>query len=138
MLGRKINLGSGANILKDYINIDIFGYGQEIIRDVERGLPFDDVSIEEVKTIHFLEHIEDLVFVMNEIYRVLIPEGKLVAIVPKYPISIMDPTHKKFFNKESVYWWEWAHTARKEVKAKFKVIDYKEEGNEIKFTMELQ
>lgn len=132
---RKVNLGCGSRVLEGYINIDRYDYGQGIVRDVEKGFPFDNDSVDEIIADHVLEHIDDLVFVMNEIYRVLKNGGVLKGKLPLYPIDVSDPTHKHYFNRNSVGWWEWAYTGRKEVQCRFKLLEYKEEG-EIRFTFQ--
>ena len=81
----KLNLGSGKTLIPGYINIDILNYGQEIHRDISRGLPFGDGSISEIYTSHFLEHLHaggEVEFVMSEIWRVLKPNSKLRARMP--------------------------------------------------------
>ena len=76
---RKINIGCGPYPQEGYINIDINPlWNPDIVRDVQKGLPFDDSSVGEVLASHSLEHLrtsDDLIYVMKEVYRVLIPEG---------------------------------------------------------------
>jgi len=103
-MGIKIDLGCGPNKRPSYIGIDVEPFGQEIIRDIRRGLPFSDGIVSEVNMEHFLEHIppgEDLFFLISEIYRVC-HNGALIHIrVPKieYPLAFMG-THRSFWNKD--------------------------------------
>lgn len=79
----KINLGCGRKHLEGYINIDINpNVCPDIIRDLNKGLPFSDNSIDEVVCLHFLEHVKDIQFTMYEIWRVLKDKGRLMAVVP--------------------------------------------------------
>ena len=80
----KLNIGCCVSPKDGYINIDMIDYGQEIIRDITRGLPFNDNSVDEIFTSHTLEHIEnkDVPFVWEEMYRVLKPNGIIDIIVP--------------------------------------------------------
>ncbi|MFQ5863245.1 MAG: methyltransferase domain-containing protein [Candidatus Brocadiales bacterium] len=103
---RRLDLGCGPNKKEGYIGIDTHPYPRvDVVRDVDRhGLPFDDDSVDEVRAHHFLEHCHDLIFVMNEICRVLRPGGRLVAIVPIVEVgtgAFRDPTHVRYFNKDS-------------------------------------
>lgn len=103
---RKLDLGCGRNCLPGYIGIDKHPYpGVDIVRDIDRhGLPFDSDSADEVVTFHFLEHCHDLVFVMNEIWRVLKQGGRCVIRVPsveKGTGAFRDPTHVRYFNSDS-------------------------------------
>ncbi len=98
----RINIGSGIYPQKDFVNIDIDpSVKPDVVRDVRRGLPYSDRSIEEVRAYHFLEHLDptDFLFVMSEVYRVLIPDGHYDIQVP---LGITDdPTHRTFFAEGS-------------------------------------
>ncbi len=67
----------------------------DIRRDIQRGLPYCDSCVSGIRAHHVLEHISDIVSVLNECYRVLKPEGKLWIDGPE-PSSFAawsDPTH---------------------------------------------
>ena len=102
----ELDIGCGRAKEPGYIGIDkvqiIDGKGIpliDVVRDVERGLPFCDNSAKAIKATSVLEHIEDLGFVMNECWRVLKPDGILWGTVPIAGTgpSFRDPTHKRFF-----------------------------------------
>jgi len=80
----RLNIGCGKTPKEGFIGIDKIDYGQEIVRDITRGLPFSDNSVDEIYTSHTLEHIErkDVPFVWEEIYRVLKKGGIATIIVP--------------------------------------------------------
>lgn len=64
------------------------------------GLPFHDSSIVSIISHHALEHIGDgFIPLMDEIYRVLKPNGILRVIVPLFPSwsAVTDPDHKRWF-----------------------------------------
>jgi len=97
---RKINIGSGADRLPGFLNLDIDeATGADIIRDIERGLPFDDSSVDEIHCAHTLEHIKDLQFVLREFYRVSKPGAKIMIVVPLMDAS--DMTHVRFFTRDT-------------------------------------
>lgn len=70
---------------------------------IERGLPFADASIDHVYAVHFLEHVDELLAVMNEIHRVLKPEGVLHVMVPsaRHVNALADPTHRRLFHRQT-------------------------------------
>lgn len=106
----KLNLGCGHKLLDGWINLDACDFGQEVVRDVTRGLPFSDDTFDEILADNLLEHIppgDDSVFVMNEIYRVCRPGAKVTIIVP-HALSQgahQDPTHCNYFVPRSALYW---------------------------------
>lgn len=75
----------------------------DVVAHLERGLPFTDDSIDRVYAVHFLEHVTDLLQMMNEVHRVLKPDGVLHVMVPNAQCvnAIADPTHRRFFNRQT-------------------------------------
>jgi predicted SAM-dependent methyltransferase len=116
---RKLNLGCGDKVFGGWINIDnrhnvkfTRTTNSEtdqvyIQRDILRGLPFDDSTVDEVLCDNLLEHIppgEDVVFLMNEIWRVMKPGAILHIKVPEAgkPVDFQDPTHKSHWNMNTI------------------------------------
>jgi len=97
----KIELGCGPNkkivdaISMDMVNLD----SVDIVANINNGLPFEDNSIDEIYSFHFLEHVDNLEFALKEIYRVLKPNGRNIGTVPHFanPYFYSDPTHNSFF-----------------------------------------
>src|SRR3990170_6910866 len=90
---RTLNLGCGPYKIKGAINIDRKPRHQpDLVRDVTRGLPFDDSSVYHVNASHFLEHLsrDDMMFVIEECYRVLIAGGQFTIRVPVLDFSSLD------------------------------------------------
>ena len=77
--------------------------GVDIVADLERRLPFADRGTDHVFAVHVLEHVHNLIGLMNEIHRILKPTGVLHAMVPNPSCvnSIADPTHIRFFNTQT-------------------------------------
>lgn len=98
-----IGCGDAQTRQKDgYIGIDIYDFGQEIVWDIEDGIPFADNSVSKIYTEHVLEHINDLPKVLNEFHRILKPEGEMHVIVPHVEHKgAYAPTHCRFFNEFS-------------------------------------
>ena len=96
----KLNLGCGHDKLEGYINCDISPMVKpDMLLDLENKLPFDDNSVDEILTSHVLEHINNFVQLMQEIYRVSKP-GTLIKIKAPFYTGwgqYNDPTHVRFF-----------------------------------------
>lgn len=80
----KINIGSGEGIRQSpgFIKLDIDDYGQEIIWDIEEGIPLPDNSCSIVKSQHLIEHLEDPIGFLNECHRVLVEDGLIDLELP--------------------------------------------------------
>jgi len=79
----------------------------DIVADINNGLEFiPDNTIDEVYSNHFLEHVQNLEFVMSEIYRILKPGGRKIGTVPHFsnPHFYSDYTHIHFFGLYSFYY----------------------------------
>jgi ubiquinone/menaquinone biosynthesis C-methylase UbiE len=100
---RKLNLGCGPYPIAGYINID-FNPRQvkaDLIRDVRRGLPYDDASVDHIVASHFLEHLtcDEMLGVMEECWRVLKPGCALSIVVPLMEFESLD--HHQFFSADA-------------------------------------
>ncbi|MBU0471863.1 MAG: methyltransferase domain-containing protein [Nanoarchaeota archaeon] len=97
----KLNLGCGNKILKGYLNVDVADLsGVNIIHDLNKTpYPFKENSIEEVFCRHFLEHVDNLFFVLEEICRISKNHSKVKIIAPYFSGqgAFNDPQHKRFF-----------------------------------------
>jgi len=107
----KLNLGCGNKRKDGWVNIDcVKTEATDIVRDLVRGLPFADSTADEILCDNVFEHIGptvDLLFVINECYRVLQPGGVLVVIVPdgRSQAAWQDPTHMRAFMPDSAIHW---------------------------------
>jgi predicted SAM-dependent methyltransferase len=101
---KKLEIGSGNKPIKGYLHFDIRKIdGVDIVGDV-RKLPFENNSFGEVISRFFLEHLfrNDAKQALKEMYRVLIPNGRLEIIVPNLEYFC------KLFLKETGQKKEWA------------------------------
>ena len=53
-----------------------------LVADCQERLPFDDEFFDRVLAIHVLEHLPDLPAALDEVARVLAPDGRFVAVIP--------------------------------------------------------
>jgi len=104
-----LDIGCGPNkIHPDAIGIDLeigeMQYARyagrcseaDIQHDLRKPLPFPDNSQDYVAASHFIEHLADPIPVLEEIYRILKPEGKLLVTMPSQnliDVIPLDPTH---------------------------------------------
>jgi SAM-dependent methyltransferase len=81
------------------IGMDIVGVpGVDVVADMSRGLPFRDNSLDGIYAYHVLEHLDDFLGAIGEIWRVLKPGGRAYIKSP-HAGSVFttwkDPTHKR-------------------------------------------
>ncbi len=130
----RLNLGSGWVRKQDYLNIDSNpDTNPDIVAKVP-PLDFADNSVEEIYASHFLEHVEDIVFLMNECFRVLKPGGIMNIRVP-YALShaaFQDPYHVRFFVPESfLYFTESCAYLKYPITARFEILENSIVGQEV-------
>ena len=96
---RVLHIGSGKQKFEGASSLDI---DKSLSPDIAWDMnvfpwPIDDKSFDEVIAINILEHVEDLVLVLNEIYRILKPSGKFYILVPHFSnyAAYVDPTHRQ-------------------------------------------
>jgi len=126
----KLDLGCGDRKPPGYIGIDKKpGPGVDIVWDLERGIPFPDNKFDVVRAWHFLEHMPDPIFIMDEAWRVLKPSGVLELEVPATPGdgAFANPTHKSYWNRLSFQFYS-DDTLRQScgVRAKFSIEELEE------------
>lgn len=101
----KLNIGSGSNPMKGYINIDNRDLGDNMVWNISNGIPFPDNSAEHIYSSHFIEHLTDAdsIEFLREALRVLKPKAKLTVVCP-HAIShwAFYPGHLSFWNEGRV------------------------------------
>ncbi|MHB1340367.1 MAG: class I SAM-dependent methyltransferase [Coriobacteriia bacterium] len=104
-----VDLGCGRKKPEGFIGIDVVDLpGVDIVADIgQTGIPLPNDSADVVRAYDFLEHVEDKMFLMNEIYRVLKPGGIADIFVPSTDGrgAFQDPTHVSFWNENSFYYY---------------------------------
>lgn len=100
----RLNLGSGNKKFKKFTNVDIDpNTNPDIVADISKEIPVENNSVDEIITQHTLEHVDDLITTLNEIWRVCKNGAKITIEVPHRdsPMAWADPTHKRVFNEET-------------------------------------
>ncbi|QIB27579.1 methyltransferase domain-containing protein [Caloranaerobacter azorensis] len=116
----KVELGCGKTKTPGFIGIDRFPFdGVDIVADLNEGIPLEDDSVDLIYASHSLEHLNDLVFIMKEIYRVCKHKAIVCIVAPYYNtyLNVSNPYHKQVFNE---------HTFRFFTNSDFSVINEEE------------
>ncbi|UCG68090.1 MAG: methyltransferase domain-containing protein [Thermoplasmata archaeon] len=102
---KKLYLGCGLAKREGYINLDSCeAVNPDVLWDLnEFPYPFDDNTFEEILAYSILEHLDDLVKVMEEIHRITKPKAILDITVPYWDGYgfATDPTHKRMFTEHT-------------------------------------
>ena len=124
---KHLDLGCGANPRNTYNAENLYGidilerhdstlnnFTYKSANVILEKIPFEDNFFDSISAFDFIEHIPRLICIdgkiifpfidlMNEIYRVLKPNGIFYAITPVYPNEsvFVDPTHVNFITKNS-------------------------------------
>jgi len=103
---KKLHLGCGTDIRAGYINLDCVTLdGVDVVHDLSTyPYPFEDNYFDEILAIDVLEHLEDTIAVMEELWRIAKNEAHVIIKVPFWNSIefITDITHKRQFNQYSL------------------------------------
>ncbi|MCS7073098.1 MAG: class I SAM-dependent methyltransferase, partial [Bacteroidia bacterium] len=104
----KLELGCGTTKSLGFIGTDRFRLpGVDVQIDLNRPLPFASNSVDLLYASHSLEHVDDLMFVMSEIYRVCKHRAQVCIVAPYYQqtLNFANPYHKQVFNEHTPRFW---------------------------------
>ncbi|MGH9728590.1 MAG: class I SAM-dependent methyltransferase [Candidatus Acidiferrales bacterium] len=105
---RILDVGCGQQKYPGSIGIDMNpDTAADVLCNMDRGrLPFRDDAFDEVRAIHLIEHVENVIATMEEFHRVTRPGGTVFLVTPHYTdfSSFCDPTHRWHLNSFS-FWY---------------------------------
>jgi SAM-dependent methyltransferase len=105
----RLNLGSGAQRLDGWTNVDVVDLPEvDIVHDLDVGpWPFEDASAEQIVAVDVFEHVMNPVLFMRESHRVLAVGGTLSIKTPhwRHQDSYTDPTHLRHCTEYSWDYW---------------------------------
>jgi len=109
-LPRYLNLGSGnrpGDTKLGWINVDIDkGCNPDVVRNLDKGLPFDTNSADYVRASHVIEHVDDVFWFMYEIWRVSKHDGTVEIIAPNHAhLMSIYANHKRFIRPQYFDMW---------------------------------
>lgn len=95
----RLDIGCGIHRKDGFKGVDIIPFpGVDFVLDLKKLWPWKDNSVTEVHCSHTIEHFAswDRVHFINELYRVLIPNGKATIIAPHWSScrAYGDPSHE--------------------------------------------
>jgi predicted SAM-dependent methyltransferase len=105
---RKLQIGTGSNFLKGWLNTDYCPLSPEVaFLDAAKPFPFQDATFDYVFSEHLIEHLTypDGLNMLREANRVLKPGGKIRIATPNLEnlISLYAP-EKTEFQKRYIQW----------------------------------
>lgn len=110
---KALDLGCGNKKRPGSVGVD---FNDRTAADIVHDLnvfpyPFEDSSFDEIYLDNTLEHLDDVMRVMEEVYRICKPGGNVKVIVPYFRSlwAFIDPTHKHFFTVESFAYFDPDH-----------------------------
>lgn len=110
---QKLDLGCGTRKRDGYIGIDINPNSKaDVIHDLNIfPYPFNTSCFDEVYADNVIEHLSDVMSVMEELHRIIKPGGQLIIKVPYFRSRYAgtDPTHRHSFAVESFSYFDPAH-----------------------------
>ena len=136
----KLDIGCGNNKQEGFTGIDITKEGTQadIAHDLEVfPWPIEDNSVNEVFCSHYIEHTNDLIAFMNELWRIT-KSGAVLSFISPYYTSVrawQDPTHKRAISENTYFYFDREWREREKllhypIKTDFKVIKFDYHYNE--------
>jgi SAM-dependent methyltransferase len=102
---RILDVGCGIKKYPGSIGIDLnAASAADVIVDLDRfPYPFADGTFDELRAIHVIEHVSDVIKTMEEFHRLVRKGGRIRIETPHYTdfSSFCDPTHKSHLNSFS-------------------------------------
>ncbi|MGA3026563.1 MAG: class I SAM-dependent methyltransferase [Bryobacteraceae bacterium] len=103
--GPILDVGCGINKFPGAIGVDRNPASRaDVLADLDRfPYPFRDGSFGQVRAIHVIEHVQDVIRTMEEFHRLVRPGGRVFVSTPHYTdfSSFCDPTHRWHLNSFS-------------------------------------
>jgi SAM-dependent methyltransferase len=102
---KKLDLGCGKRKLEGAVGIDISPDSDaDVVHDLNRfPYPFPADEFDYVQADNVIEHLDDVVKVLDELHRITKNGAEIKVIVPFFRshYAFIDPTHRHFFTVRS-------------------------------------
>jgi len=126
---KKLTIGCGKDIKKDFVNLDLVKLpGVDVVHDLNKyPWPFKDNEFEYIYCDNVLEHLNEIINPIEEIWRISKLGSKVKIIVPIFPSvwSFCDPTHKSVYTYFTFNYFRPEDNLNYYSKARFKIIKRK-------------
>ncbi len=101
----RLNIGCGKDIRTGYINLDLKKLpGVDVVHNLNKiPYPFKDNYFDEIICYNVLEHMDNFLAVVEELYRIS-KNGAIIQVEVPFFHSLeafADPTHKNFFTLDT-------------------------------------
>ncbi|MBI5233472.1 MAG: methyltransferase domain-containing protein [Deltaproteobacteria bacterium] len=109
---RLLDLGCGRRKRKGAVGVDIVKNDcVDMVHDLnEYPYPFADNEFDDILLDNSLEHLNDIVMTMEEVWRISRPEALVTIKVPYFRNHLaIDPTHRQTFASHSFYYFDPTH-----------------------------
>ena len=112
-IGVDCNPNTSADIIHD---LNVFPY------------PFEDSVFDEIYADNVMEHLDNVIRVMEELHRISQPNGRIKVIVPYFRSqwACIDPTHKHYFTADSFNYFDPSHMMH--TRYNYSAVKYKVES----------
>jgi SAM-dependent methyltransferase len=102
---RVLDVGCGINKHPGSIGIDNNPASRaDVLCDLDRTpYPFRAATFDQIRVIHVIEHVSNVISAMEEFHRLAKPGGRVLVVTPHYTdfSSFCDPTHRWHLNSFS-------------------------------------
>ncbi len=139
----RLNIGAGHTYIPGFTNVDVSDQAEIQVDLGRESLPFETDSVDLVFSYHTLEHIDDYLFALGEIHRVLRNGGRFLLGVPYVTLTeynLINPYHRQNFNEYSFDFFNPARlkgTAAEKNPILFRKIFHKEPEEAVRLMMEV-
>jgi len=144
----KLDIGCGSRKIDEtFIGIDKQSLpGVDLVVNLEQGsLPLPTNSVDEIMASHVLEHVNNYLPLVEELWRIMKPGAMLTVKVPNYrhESAYTDPTHVRFFTPKSFNFFDKSKVLFKETGwylsyARFNIVNREETEREIVYQLQTQ
>jgi len=108
-----LDLGCGNKKYHGAIGIDINPLSDaDVIHDLNNPpYPFEDSHFDQIIADNVIEHLDDVIKIMEELWRISTPGAKIKIIVPYFRSrwAFIDPTHRHHFTVDSFAYFDPDH-----------------------------
>jgi len=116
-MAKILDLGCGNKKREGAIGVDCNPRTDaDVIHDLNKSpYPFEDSSFDEIYVDNVIEHLDNVIGVMEELYRISKPDALIKIDVPYFRAkwAFIDPTHRHFFTTESFSYFDPKHVHNK-------------------------
>jgi SAM-dependent methyltransferase len=102
---KKLNLGCGRDTKPGWVNLDSVNLpGVNVVHDIEKlPLPFADGEFDEILCHDIIEHLNNYIPLLKELWRILQPGGIILVRAPHFTskTNFIDPTHRRLFSVDT-------------------------------------